>query len=331
MKAIAKGGPAETERKLAQMRVLEREGTDVFHTLRGKTFDKLEDLADGLTDFEQRKVFSTALKEMDDITLGKLNKDLENEAFRNYLVGNVESVEAWEVVKLRKAQIRIDIPSLEALHKLLTNPNRKVLGLTEEIIGTIKGSQKLAYKDVLKTLDDFGLNIQSKDINLLDFSKVLGDLVKGDGWTEGTEWALKYISNNVTDFSRRSIRFEVYTKWDDLSGTYIRITDVIDETNPAFKVLYEFKSVKHVPPGKFNEQFIKDLSNPDVTDLDQIRWIFDGRKSPDDFIPNITTAINNLQLTKELAEKILQNPQATISDLRIEILINIKNIFKLAN
>ena len=39
-----------------------------------------------------------------------------------------------------------------------------------------------------------------------------------------------------------------------------------------------------------------------------------------------TDAINNLPLTKELAEKLLQNPQATISDLRNEILTNMNDI-----
>ena len=40
----------------------------------------------------------------------------------------------------------------------------------------------------------------------------------------------------------------------------------------------EFKSVKDVPPGNFLEQFSKDLKNTDVSDLSQIKWIFDGKK-----------------------------------------------------
>ena len=217
------------------------------------------------------------------------------------------------------------------MSKILNNPNKTALGLTDEILGTIKGSQNLAYKDVIKTLDDFGLNIQGQNINLSYFNKVLDDLVKGDGWTEGAEWTLKNISSSVNDFAGKSLKFEVYDKWDDVTGTYIRITDVVDETNFAFKVLYEFKSVKNVPPGKFNEQFIKDLSNPEVTDLDQIRWLFDGRKSPPNFTSNMTDAVNNLPLTDALAQKLLQDPLATIPDLRNEIIAQMGDIFKLVN
>ena len=40
----------------------------------------------------------------------------------------------------------------------------------------------------------------------------------------------------------------------------------------------EFKSVKDVPPAYFLEQFGKDLKNSEVSDLSQIKWIFDGKK-----------------------------------------------------
>jgi len=40
----------------------------------------------------------------------------------------------------------------------------------------------------------------------------------------------------------------------------------------------EFKSVKDVPPANFLEQFGKDLKNTEVSDLSQIKWIFDGKK-----------------------------------------------------
>ena len=40
----------------------------------------------------------------------------------------------------------------------------------------------------------------------------------------------------------------------------------------------EFKSVKDGPPANFLEQFGKDLKNTDISDLSQIKWIFDGKK-----------------------------------------------------
>ncbi|MBN3661751.1 MAG: hypothetical protein FQY80_01510, partial [Ornithobacterium rhinotracheale] len=68
-----------------------------------------------------------------------------------------------------------------------------------------------------------------------------------------------------------------------------------------------------VPPGKFAEQFIKDLSRRDVNSLDQIKWIFNGAKKPigkdgKAFKETMEKAIDNLPITDDLAKKILDNP-----------------------
>ena len=53
----------------------------------------------------------------------------------------------------------------------------------------------------------------------------------------------------------------------------------------------EFKSVKDVPPANFLEQFSKDLKNSEVSDLSQIKWIFDGKKVTQD---ELTNAVNRV-------------------------------------
>ena len=53
----------------------------------------------------------------------------------------------------------------------------------------------------------------------------------------------------------------------------------------------EFKSVKDVPPANFLELFGKDLKNSEVSDLSQIKWIFDGKKVTQD---ELTNAVNNV-------------------------------------
>lgn len=55
--------------------------------------------------------------------------------------------------------------------------------------------------------------------------------------------------------------------------------------------------MKDVPPGEFNQQFLKDLQN--ANDLDQIKWIFDGKKNPENFKLNMEKAINNLFNSKD--------------------------------
>ncbi|MGV6861261.1 MAG: hypothetical protein ACWA41_05790 [Putridiphycobacter sp.] len=71
----------------------------------------------------------------------------------------------------------------------------------------------------------------------------------------------------------------------------------------------------------------RDLSNPNVDQLNQIKWIFDGRKTPSDFITNIENAIDNLPLTEELALKF--TGQDNISVFRNYLKSEISNIFKL--
>ena len=53
----------------------------------------------------------------------------------------------------------------------------------------------------------------------------------------------------------------------------------------------EFKSVKDVPPANFLEQFSKDLKNTDVSDLSQIKWIFDGKKVTQEQLTEVMSKI----------------------------------------
>jgi hypothetical protein len=82
-----------------------------------------------------------------------------------------------------------------------------------------------------------------------------------------------------------------------------------------------------VPPGKFSQQFIRDLQNSDVTNLSQIKWYFEGSKSPADFAKNMEEAINKLELTDDLARKFLGIPDKEV--LRTELIDNLNEIFKL--
>lgn len=43
-----------------------------------------------------------------------------------------------------------------------------------------------------------------------------------------------------------------------------------------------------------NEQFGKDLANPDVSDLSQLKWVFDGKKVPADFKSKMLEEIKKL-------------------------------------
>lgn len=78
----------------------------------------------------------------------------------------------------------------------------------------------------------------------------------------------------------------------------MRYFDVVDKSAPNKNawIYYEFKSVAKVPPAHFAEQFLKDLQNAD--NLDQIKWIFDGKKldnlPQDKFLKALESSKNKL-------------------------------------
>ena len=66
----------------------------------------------------------------------------------------------------------------------------------------------------------------------------------------------------------------------------------------------EFKSVKDVPPANFLEQFGKDLKNTDVSDLSQIKWIFDGKKVTQEQLTDaIKKTIDEWKVPEEISDK----------------------------
>lgn len=114
---------------------------------------------------------------------------------------------------------------------------------------------------------------------------------------------MRYIAENGAEMSGRKLRFEVVETIEDESRNLIRRIDVVDETTDQF-IFYEFKSVKNIPPVNFYEQFGKDLMLEDVTSLDQIKWIFDGRKvTQRQLTENITNTIKKWEVPETILRK----------------------------
>lgn len=84
----------------------------------------------------------------------------------------------------------------------------------------------------------------------------------------------------------------------------------------------------------FYTSFVKDLKESNVTDLEQIKWIFDGAKSPDNFTGKLTNAVENLPttgglpLTPEIASKF---GFQTVTALENEILERFDDLFILVD
>ena len=93
-----------------------------------------------------------------------------------------------------------------------------------------------------------------------------------------------------------------FTVVEDINETLRRVDLVVPDEELGF-VYYEFKSVKDVPPSHFLEQFSKDLANSKVTDLSQIRWIFDGKKvTNEDLSKAMKKVVDEWYVPKEITD-----------------------------
>lgn len=91
---------------------------------------------------------------------------------------------------------------------------------------------------------------------------------------------------------KSNIDFGEAIPWFDRVGGATRVKSNISFNNLQEGVDYEIISVADVPPTHFAEQFMKDLSNEDITNISQIRWRFNREKNPANFRENMMKAID---------------------------------------
>ncbi|AFL98183.1 hypothetical protein ACQ1Q1_01335 [Ornithobacterium rhinotracheale] len=273
-------------------------------------------------------------KKIDDLASklnwSKTDKDLFNKTFK--ATPTSENIQSWKLLKkANRTGLMQNTNAIDILTKARLNPNINKLGITDEALAKIKGFRGTSFEDVIKQLDEFATHVNPNQVEGL--SKLVSDLGKGGSWSQGAEWTLRYINKNATHFNGRKIVFEITEKWGDAENGMIRIADVVDITQDNFKIYYELKSVIDVPPGKFAEQFIKDLSRRDVNSLDQIKWIFDGQKAPADFKEKMIKAIEDLDINdKKIAEKFLPDVRKPNTELlKKEIKTRFEEIFKVTD
>ncbi len=192
---------------------------------------------------------------------------------------------------------------LEQVTKFRKIEGRKKFGFDDDFLANAKGGAGLSYSELLNTCERFMSSVNKYKISIGEFDKVVSDLQKGGGFSVGSEWVMRYIAENGAELSGRKLRFEVVETIEDESHNLIRRIDVVDETTDQF-IFYEFKSVKNIPPVNFYEQFGKDLMLEDVTSLDQIKWIFDGRKvTQRQLTENITNTIKKWEVPETILRK----------------------------
>jgi hypothetical protein len=318
------------------------------------TFDISKVSTDNLANY--KKLFTRAQKEagirnMDNIeitkALAKLGSSIDNvadataalnklengaeivESFRNNstmlirLANEEELVRAWRTVR-SYSDLRKDANILESAKKLLTNSKLSQSGLNEDLLTRLvqgnRGAGAEELQQLLKGYDE----LVTSGTKFVNAEKMADELGKVGNFGVGERWIQKYIVNNVSEFKGTTVTFEETLK----AGENIRRVDVIMQDGTKARIYYEFKSVGTVPPEHFSAQFMNDLLNKDITDLSQIKWIFDGSKNPANFRQQMLNAIDDLPLKSDLAIKYFPyKDNVSVSDLRKLLKDNFDNIF----
>ena len=167
------------------------------------------------------------------------------------------------------------VDALRVVVDIRNHRNFKAFGLTDELLGRIASTINTdGYAQIVSNLRVFIDKFAPNKIKGLEL------LVNNLGHTEssfreGAEWTLRYLANNADEFTGASkISFEVL---EILPNGRKRIADMVVEYPQRSKVYYEFKSVKNLPPKDFIQQFSNDLTRPNFN-IDNLRWVFDGKK-----------------------------------------------------
>ncbi|MEM6379172.1 MAG: hypothetical protein AAF705_13235, partial [Bacteroidota bacterium] len=231
--------------------------------------------------------------------LDKLMADAVDVDFAKAIADDPGLVDSWRLLDdAGYAALKKNPASLEKLSNLLKNPKLADAGLDENMVSRlIKGNKNAggaaaALDDLTKGFDD----LISSGIKFEDIGKLVTDLEKGGNFAEGAGWIQRHLTSNVDDFAGKTLVFEFVEK----VGESIRRVDVKMPDGNITKY-FEFKSVGEIPPSNFATQFVKDMQISDVSDLGQLKWIFDGKKVPslqnniDDFIDALDE-VENLSL-----------------------------------
>lgn len=94
-------------------------------------------------------------------------------------------------------------------------------------------------------------------------------------------------------------------------------------------IFFEFKSVQDVPPSGFKTQFVKDLDLAGVTDVNQIRWWFDGNKVTSIPKQNFLDELANATISQDIINKLVTTGPKTKQALIDLIDDNFNTIFSL--
>jgi hypothetical protein len=220
-----------------------------------------------------------------------------------------ENSEAWLILKKNNrigqngneiaTGLIYKVDAIEALAKIKKNPRLSTLGLTDDILGKIKGHTNASFTEVINDLDGLGNFLHTHpNTNLVDISKRINTLT-GDGTnvSQGVHGVIKEILENPNLYRNKRVRFELSV--DNLNDGVgkSRIDIETNDIPPLFVERKWLTTGSGITENNILTEFInRDLYN--ITDLSQLRWSIKGVASSStdiaDMLKNNTAALNNL-------------------------------------
>ena len=251
-----------------------------------------------------------------------LEKDLANEDFFKALDADNELVSDWEALS-GHSTLRLKPDLLQKAKKVLAQGHVSLEEVQEILrVNAGLGSRASAVTDLLDDLDYFALY---KD--KAGFGDVIAGLKKdwnGAG-ADGANWVIAALRKEGADvFPPGSTSFEV--SFPSLGRKYDAVVGVQGARNAKY---YEFKSYSNVPPNDFATQFVKDLNNEDIIDLNQLKWYFDAAKNPVNFEAGMKAAIESMDMASVTAETLQKFGVPNRPALKTKLVNEFNSIFYL--
>ena len=189
---------AEEADKLTYLKLLDKEGTDIYAHVRRPELQQIQNVADNLLNAEKRVHLSDILKSMDNATLNQLEKDLTGEggeALRALFGEKVGCVRAWEVAAKHNDEIRLDVEFLSRLNNHLDNYPKLDIDIDNPILFNaykkINDNPELGF-EILKELEE-DVTDQIQALAKSEFFKHF--VVKGRQFNKNI--VDNFLSNNV--------------------------------------------------------------------------------------------------------------------------------------
>lgn len=137
-----------------------------------------------------------------------------------------------------------------------------------------------------------------------NYTPVLTGFKQGGNFAEGAMFVSDAVKRFPNDFPSNSVfEFTTKTTADNIRRVDVKVPNGFNGNKDIF---FEFKSVQEVPPSGFSTQFVKDMSLPEVTDLNQLKWWFDGNKVTSLPKQDFIDALEIVTISQDIIDKLVK-------------------------